>query len=152
MAQVKDAAKGRVWTGSDAQAEGLVNELGGFPTALRIARQMAGLAPDAPIRLKLFPEEKSSFRRLLEGKPASSEDEILEAVLYKSLSALQPALDVLREAELLSPAHAPTPFHACPRTTQLSAPGRFWGVLGSRRTLGACGRAKVPGAISKCAC
>ncbi|MGC1951365.1 MAG: hypothetical protein WA970_02030 [Gammaproteobacteria bacterium] len=32
------AAKGRVWTGGDAQALGLLDELGGFPTALRIAR------------------------------------------------------------------------------------------------------------------
>jgi hypothetical protein len=73
---------------------------------------MVGLASDAPIRRKLFPAEKSPFRRLLEGKPASSEDEILGAVLYKSLGAPQPALDILREAGLLSPARQPLPMPA----------------------------------------
>jgi protease-4 len=43
-------AKGRVWTGADAAERGLVDTLGGLRDALRIAREKAGLAADAPAR------------------------------------------------------------------------------------------------------
>jgi protease IV len=48
--QVHEVAKGRVWTGADAKPRGLVDELGGLETALRIARAHAGLPDDAPLR------------------------------------------------------------------------------------------------------
>ena len=41
MAQVEKAAKGRVWTDSEAKTLGLVDELGDFPVALRMARHLA---------------------------------------------------------------------------------------------------------------
>jgi len=66
-------AKGRVWTGQDAKANGLVDELGGFPAALRLARQAAGLAPEAAITLKVFPKEQSLIEKLLEQNPETSE-------------------------------------------------------------------------------
>ena len=47
---VQEVAKGRVWTGADAISIGLVDELGGFRTALAIARERAGLPDDAPLR------------------------------------------------------------------------------------------------------
>ena len=40
-------AKGRVWTGEDALAHGLVDELGGLQDALRLAKQEAGLPLEA---------------------------------------------------------------------------------------------------------
>jgi len=43
-------AKGRVWTGADAHRIGLVDELGGFRDAVRIARERVGLPDDAPVR------------------------------------------------------------------------------------------------------
>ncbi|WP_214104644.1 signal peptide peptidase SppA [Acrocarpospora catenulata] len=45
-----ELARGRVWTGADARANGLVDELGGLEDALAIARKRAGLAVDAPVR------------------------------------------------------------------------------------------------------
>lgn len=50
--QVEEVARGRVWTGADAHEHGLVDALGGFPEALRAVRELAGLAPDAPVRLR----------------------------------------------------------------------------------------------------
>ena len=47
---VHEVAKGRVWTGADARAVGLVDELGGLRTAVAIARDRAGLPDDAPVR------------------------------------------------------------------------------------------------------
>ena len=49
--QVHDVAKGRVWTGADALAHGLVDELGGIDRATAVARQRAGLPPAAPVRI-----------------------------------------------------------------------------------------------------
>ncbi|MEV1167775.1 signal peptide peptidase SppA [Nonomuraea sp. NPDC049784] len=64
-----ELARGRVWTGADAHASGLVDELGGLEDALALARKRAGLADDAPVRTypRLNPLER------LRG-PESSED------------------------------------------------------------------------------
>ncbi|MFB4277349.1 MULTISPECIES: signal peptide peptidase SppA [unclassified Nonomuraea] len=64
-----ELARGRVWTGADAHAGGLVDELGGLEDALALARKRAGLADDAPVRTypRLNPLER------LRG-PESSED------------------------------------------------------------------------------
>src|ERR1019366_4112991 len=48
---VREVARGRVWTGADALERGLVDELGGLRRAAEIARERAGLAPGAPVRL-----------------------------------------------------------------------------------------------------
>ncbi len=47
---VQEVARGRVWTGADAVERGLVDELGGLRRALEIARERAGLPPDARMR------------------------------------------------------------------------------------------------------
>ncbi|MBO0834470.1 MAG: signal peptide peptidase SppA [Actinobacteria bacterium] len=49
--QVHEVAKGRVWTGADALAHGLVDQLGGMDRATAIARLRAGLPDDAPLRI-----------------------------------------------------------------------------------------------------
>ena len=74
--QVMAAAKGRVWTGADAREHGLVDELGGYATALRAARDAAGIAPDAAIRLRLFPRRKSTLWLLAEGLTGRGDTEI----------------------------------------------------------------------------
>jgi protease-4 len=48
--QVNEVARGRVWSGADALANGLVDELGGLDRAIAIARRRAGLGPEAPLR------------------------------------------------------------------------------------------------------
>ena len=48
--QVEEVARGRVWTGADALAHGLVDELGGMDRATAIARRRAGLPATAPLR------------------------------------------------------------------------------------------------------
>ncbi|HEY2506423.1 MAG TPA: signal peptide peptidase SppA [Streptosporangiaceae bacterium] len=49
--QVHEVAKGRVWTGADALAHGLVDELGGLDRATVIARRRAGLPATAPVHI-----------------------------------------------------------------------------------------------------
>ncbi len=93
--RVLEIAKGRVWSGEDGKRLGLVDELGGFSVALRLARQAAGLAADAPIQLKLFPAIKSQLQRLIEKDPESSEDKIAIIALQRFLQAAEPAIQVL---------------------------------------------------------
>ncbi len=59
--QVEAASKGRVWSGEEAKEKGLVDELGGYDVALRLAKEAAQIAPDKPFKLVVFPREKSPF-------------------------------------------------------------------------------------------
>ncbi len=79
--EVTEVAKGRVWLGSQAAANGLVDALGGLETAVDLAREAAGLAPDAAVRLVEFPRRR---RRMPWEKPESSEAavEALGAALH----------------------------------------------------------------------
>ena len=80
LEEVLDVAKGRIWTGVDAKQRGLVDELGGFDVALRLARTEAGLDPNAPIKITVFPRPRPLIETLLEREPDSSESEATVAV------------------------------------------------------------------------
>ncbi|MDX6344676.1 MAG: protease [Trebonia sp.] len=68
--RVHELARGRVWTGADAIANGLADEAGGLREAVAIARKRAGLPADAPVRIyprlglldQLRPAESSEAR------------------------------------------------------------------------------------------
>ena len=62
-------ARGRVWTGADALERGLVDELGGLRTAVTRAKVLAGLEPDADVRVVGYPG--SSLMDLLRPKASS---------------------------------------------------------------------------------
>jgi protease-4 len=66
LAQVQDIAKGRVWSGSDGQAHGLVDELGGLWTAADAARRLAGIKPGDRIVFHIYPRQKNLFEALSE--------------------------------------------------------------------------------------
>ena len=51
LERVHELARGRVWTGADAVANGLADEAGGLREAIAIARRRAGLPADAPVRV-----------------------------------------------------------------------------------------------------
>ncbi|HZN15427.1 MAG TPA: signal peptide peptidase SppA [Acidimicrobiales bacterium] len=71
---VHAVARGRVWTGEDAHENGLVDALGGFSTAVTLAKQVAGVKPDAPVKLVPFPKKPSALARLRTPKRESSDD------------------------------------------------------------------------------
>jgi protease IV len=106
-------AKGRIWTGADAQRLGLVDELGGFHVALRLAREAAGLEPDAPIHLRVFPQEKS-FLQLLMGRGERNSYPTTADAAVRLLRDLQPLVRLARRSGLMGP---PGP---------LSTPGFDW--------------------------
>ncbi|MFN9355940.1 MAG: S49 family peptidase, partial [Alphaproteobacteria bacterium] len=51
LAKLREVAKGRVWTGADAKARGLVDEFGGFRAALEATKALAGIPADSDINL-----------------------------------------------------------------------------------------------------
>ena len=64
LERVLEIARGRVWTGAQALDLGLVDEIGGFRDAIDAAKQLAGLAPEADVRLVRFPREQTPFEAL----------------------------------------------------------------------------------------
>ncbi len=97
--KVLEIAKGRVWTGEDAKALGLVDELGGFPVALRLVREAAKLPADAKIRLKLFPPKKSVIERFLAEGPDSSQ-KAGDETIARALEIIQPLAHAARDLGL----------------------------------------------------
>ncbi len=61
IATVDDIAKGRVWSGADAKAKGLVDQLGGVWDAGEAARQLAKMDTKTPLVFKLYPRQKGFF-------------------------------------------------------------------------------------------
>ncbi|MGJ8559046.1 MAG: signal peptide peptidase SppA [Litorimonas sp.] len=70
-------AEGRVWTGEQALERGLVDELGGFETALRAAKRFAEIDENDAVRVKRFPRPKTReelFNDLLSGTASTGRD------------------------------------------------------------------------------
>src|SRR5207245_106714 len=61
-------AGGHIWSGRQAKANGLVDELGTLDDAVGAAKHLAGLAPDAKTELLLLPKPRTLLDMLLEGK------------------------------------------------------------------------------------
>jgi len=89
--KVLEIAKGRIWTGEDAKGLGLVDELGGFPEALHLAKQAAKIPDHEEVNLKIYPPKKTPFQMLFEeGPPSSDPDEAAVMALAKGMKELQP--------------------------------------------------------------
>jgi protease-4 len=57
-------ARGRVWTGRQAVAVGLADQVGGFEDGIAAAKSLAHLAPNAPVKLETFPPERTPLDRV----------------------------------------------------------------------------------------
>ena len=104
--QVHSIAKGRVWTGEDAKGIGLVDELGGFPVAINLAKEAAEIGEDEPIRLKLFPPRKNIVESLISGVEPGPEDvrgQHSEAFvrLLESIAETADTLGILDQPDLM---------------------------------------------------
>ncbi|MGA8550860.1 MAG: signal peptide peptidase SppA [Stellaceae bacterium] len=98
---VEAVAKGRVWTGADAKAHGLVDALGGYGTALRLAREAAGIAPEAPVALTLFPREKPPIELLYDRLTGKQRRSTGLGAFGRAIEAVEPLL--LRIDALIEP-------------------------------------------------
>ena len=90
--RVLEIAKGRIWSGEDAKVRGLVDELGGFPTALSLTKQAAGIPESEDVKIRVFPAKRSAFDAFFGETPDSSERQ----TMIGTLKVLQPFARRLR--------------------------------------------------------
>ncbi|KKC01658.1 signal peptide peptidase SppA, partial [Mycobacterium nebraskense] len=88
---VDRVAQGRIWTGADACKHGLVDELGGFRTAVRRAKVLAGLDADSDVRIVSYPSSSllDLVRPRASSQPAAASlPDALAALLGRTVSGI----------------------------------------------------------------
>ena len=99
LERVLEIARGRVWTGAQAQEIGLVDEIGGLRTAIAAAREIAGIAEDERINLKRFPEQLTGLEAFyaLFGLSAETAESAARLNALMELPEVQAALQARQE-------------------------------------------------------
>jgi protease-4 len=85
---VEAVAKGRVWSGEEAKANGLVDALGGYAVALDLAREAAKIPAGAPVKLVVFPRRKGTIEELFDRLTGRDESTVHVVATPPSLSSL----------------------------------------------------------------
>jgi protease-4 len=67
VADVDSAGRGRTFTGEQALARGLVDQIGGFDQAVRVAKEKAGIPPEEEVEFVHYPEKKGPLEALKSG-------------------------------------------------------------------------------------
>jgi protease-4 len=101
--KVLEIAKGRIWSGQDAKNLGLVDELGGYDTALKLAKQAAKVPEADDVRIVVFPRAKTLLESMLDRRgPDNSDKEAIGQTLTKMLQVVQPVARQLDAAGIKS--------------------------------------------------
>jgi protease-4 len=64
--RIHELAQGRVWTGKQAKAQGLVDALGGLDTAVALAKERAGIPAYQEVELVTYPAPRTFYEALRE--------------------------------------------------------------------------------------
>ena len=91
---VEALAQGRVWSGEEAKKNGLVDALGGYATALRLAKEAAHIPASASVELAVFPRSKGLAELLydrLTGKGQGGETGV--TALGRAVEAAEPIVE-----------------------------------------------------------
>ena len=86
--QIDAIAQGRVWMGTQASQNGLIDQLGGFDQAVALIRKKANLSPSGDTDLVMYPPRRS----LLEILASSSSDNVTDAMGETKLRKALPFL------------------------------------------------------------
>ena len=97
-------AGGRVWTGTQGKAIGLVDQLGGLEDAIKLAAQTAKLR-EGDYKLKYQPRKKEFFEQLM-----SSFNGDEEAIVRAQLGELAPYVAYLKKLKTMNGVQARLPF------------------------------------------
>lgn len=100
---IRSVAEGRVWTGIMARQLGLVDELGGLDTAVRLAAEKAGLDTYALAR---YPEPEDLWMKLLSGQWNG----LVHSELREFLGADYENLRFLKQIHRQAPVQARLPY------------------------------------------
>jgi protease IV len=74
---IEPLAQGRVWLGSQAKANGLVDELGGIDRAVEMIKSKSGIPAGNKVSLVLYPGKRSVFDLLFRSSSPDAETEAL---------------------------------------------------------------------------
>jgi protease IV len=97
--KVLEIAKGRIWSGQDAKNLGLVDELGGYDTALKLAKKAAGVPESDDVKIVVYPRPKTLLQSLMERRGAENSDkEAVSQTLARILELVQPVARELNAA------------------------------------------------------
>ncbi len=66
VAKMDELARGRIWTGSGALKNGLIDDIGGFNKALGIAKELAGIKPEDKFTIAYYPKQKTLQEKISE--------------------------------------------------------------------------------------
>jgi protease-4 len=106
---IEQVAQGRVWTGRQALANGLVDALGGLDRAIAIAKERADIPADSDVELVVYPPRRSFFEILSEELSGGEGVGIgswladyLSAGDVRALSAFQGPFAIFRRGEPLA--------------------------------------------------
>ena len=98
--EVERVAEGRIWSGEDALARGLVDELGGLDAAIAAARRLGGLGEREGV-VRSYPRSRSFWEWLEGSRPAPFASDLAELVpLVRAARAARPHGAVELPAEL----------------------------------------------------
>ncbi|MEQ8927671.1 MAG: signal peptide peptidase SppA [Fulvivirga sp.] len=97
---IQKVASGRVWTGVLAKDNGLVDLLGNYDDAIRIAAEKAGITEDYKVRY--YPESKPFFEKLIE----DLEGQAKASIVKSEAGELYPYIESLKKIKHLEGAQA----------------------------------------------
>ncbi|MBL8216237.1 MAG: signal peptide peptidase SppA [Bryobacterales bacterium] len=104
--KVHEMAKGRVWTGEDAKRLGLVDELGGYPVALKLVKQ--AIKAEGDVTLRQYPKKKTTLEAVMAQLNGDERDssEVAAAAMLRHMVKLRP---VVKALETVQPQRAVDP-------------------------------------------
>jgi len=99
--KVLEIAKGRIWSGEDAKALGLVDELGGFDTALNLVKKAINVGEKDEVNIVVFPKQKTLLESIMERGGADNSDKEAVGALAAMRDMLKVVQPVAREMRAL---------------------------------------------------
>lgn len=93
--KVRAIAKGRAWTGTQAKANGLVDEIGGLDASMEYAAELAGVKSRAQLKVIELPERLTpleQFMKLLDGQVSLGRD----LSMLKTLEPVMKRVETIR--------------------------------------------------------
>jgi protease IV len=94
--EIDRLGQGRVWTGQQARAIGLVDALGGLDRAVALAKERAKIPADSDVELVTYPAPKSFYELVSDELSGNSDSAAIGAWLKANLSGAE--FDLLRTA------------------------------------------------------
>ena len=85
--EVNTLGQGRVWTGTQAKGNGLVDEFGGLERAIDIAKELATLPADKDVKRVVFPEPRPWLESFFGNNQTETKAEQTQAAILEQLPA-----------------------------------------------------------------